>query len=144
MRRPSFVPPNALEPLIVVEESFDGDEDDELAAAAAGPPGGEQRDRDRDESPSPPADDVNPYLLSPWRDTRKSSLPTPACASGITASQVRAASGPARPRARPPSSGSAYSASFKTPRGKGRVPDCTRESGCRCGSLKIKENRKYK
>lgn len=35
---------------------------------------------------------VNPYLLSPWRDpreTRKHSLPTPPCTSGITASQVR-------------------------------------------------------
>jgi hypothetical protein len=34
----------------------------------------------------------NPYLLSPWRDpreTRKHSLPTPPCMSGITASQVR-------------------------------------------------------
>lgn len=34
----------------------------------------------------------NPYLLSPWRDpreTRKHSLPTPPCTSGITASQVR-------------------------------------------------------
>jgi hypothetical protein len=37
---------------------------------------------------SPP----NPYLLSPFRDpreTRKHSLPTPPCTSGITASQVR-------------------------------------------------------
>lgn len=35
---------------------------------------------------------VNPYLLSPWRDprdTRKHSLPTPQCTTGITASQVR-------------------------------------------------------
>ncbi|XP_034245125.1 uncharacterized protein LOC117647478 [Thrips palmi] len=93
LRRPSFAPPNALEPLIVVEESLDGDEDDEVAGATGG---GDSSSRglggqDRDEaSPSPPAEaDVNPYLLSPWRDTRKSSLPTPACASGITASQVR-------------------------------------------------------
>ena len=78
----------------MVEESFDGDEEDEEVAGAAGGAqgaGGGQDGQDRDQSPSPPVDaDLNPYLLSPWRDTRKSSLPTPACSSGITASQVRA------------------------------------------------------
>ncbi|XP_033226678.1 uncharacterized protein LOC117179115 [Belonocnema kinseyi] len=66
------------EPLIVVEESTLGEEEDE---------------RRRNESPprclDPDSPSLNPYLLSPWRDTRKHSLPTPQCTSGITASQVR-------------------------------------------------------
>lgn len=62
------------EPLIVVDE---GDNADMDAAD------GNSSDED---SPT-----MNPYLLSPWRDSRevrKHSLPTPQC-SGITASQVR-------------------------------------------------------
>ncbi|XP_012269128.2 uncharacterized protein LOC105693649 [Athalia rosae] len=66
------------EPLIVVEESLLGEEEAE---------------RRRNESPprcvDPDSPSVNPYLLSPWRETRKHSLPTPQCTSGITASQVR-------------------------------------------------------
>ncbi|XP_043464684.1 uncharacterized protein LOC122500047 [Leptopilina heterotoma] len=66
------------EPLIVVEESILGEEDSE---------------RQRNESPprclDPDSPSLNPYLLSPWRDNRKHSLPTPQCTSGITASQVR-------------------------------------------------------
>ncbi|KAL2722519.1 hypothetical protein V1478_009382 [Vespula squamosa] len=82
MRRQSFVPSlssgNTGEPLIVVEESTLGEEDAE---------------RRRNESPprclDPDSPSLNPYLLSPWRETRKHSLPTPQCTSGITASQVR-------------------------------------------------------
>lgn len=66
------------EPLIVVEESTLGEE---------------EADRRRTESPprcvDPDSPSLNPYLLSPWRDARKHSLPTPQCTSGITASQVR-------------------------------------------------------
>lgn len=65
------------EPLIVVEESILGEEESE---------------RRRNESPprclDPDSPSLNPYLLSPWRDNRKHSLPTPQCTSGITASQV--------------------------------------------------------
>ncbi|XP_012282963.1 uncharacterized protein LOC105701095 [Orussus abietinus] len=66
------------EPLIVVEEST-------LAE--------EEAESQRNESPprcvDPDSPTLNPYLLSPWRETRKHSLPTPQCTSGITASQVR-------------------------------------------------------
>ncbi|XP_058799276.1 uncharacterized protein LOC131668836 [Phymastichus coffea] len=66
------------EPLIVVEESAQGEEEAEKL---------------RDESPprclDPDSPSLNPYLLSPWREARKHSLPTPQCTSGITASQVR-------------------------------------------------------
>ena len=65
------------EPLIVVEEST-------LAE--------EELERRRTESPprcvDPDSPSLNPYLLSPWREARKHSLPTPQCTSGITASQV--------------------------------------------------------
>lgn len=78
MRRGSFTgiasggSPN--EPLIVVEETGGIAEEEE----------------DEDSKPSP-ADNfsINQYLLTPWRDTRKRSLPTPPCTSGITASQVK-------------------------------------------------------
>ncbi|KAK0181864.1 hypothetical protein PV327_000051 [Microctonus hyperodae] len=66
------------EPQIIVEESTLGEEETE---------------RRRNESPprclDPDSPSLNPYLLSPWRETRKRSLPTPQCTSGITASQVR-------------------------------------------------------
>ncbi|XP_050453425.1 uncharacterized protein LOC126852554 isoform X2 [Cataglyphis hispanica] len=83
MRRQSFCPSTSngsggAEPLIVVEESTLGEEEAE---------------RCRRESPprcvDPDSPSLNPYLLSPWRDARKHSLPTPQCTSGITASQVR-------------------------------------------------------
>lgn len=83
MRRSSYTPAYsqaAQEPLIVVEESGNGEEE-ELPSNRSTP----KQSLDID---SP----VNPYLLSPWRDpreTRKHSLPTPQCTSGITASQVR-------------------------------------------------------
>ncbi|XP_026274878.1 translation initiation factor IF-2-like isoform X2 [Frankliniella occidentalis] len=90
LRRASFAPLNSLEPRIVVEESLDGDDEDADGAGAAPHPAFAVGDLAGggcgDDSP---AADENPYLLSPWRDTRKSSLPTPACSSGITASQVR-------------------------------------------------------
>lgn len=82
MRRQSFCPSTSsgsggAEPLIVVEESTVGEE---------------EMDRCRVESPprcvDPDSPSLNPYLLSPWRDARKHSLPTPQCTSGITASQV--------------------------------------------------------
>lgn len=69
------------EPLIVVEESGN-DEEEEYSSNKSVTP---KQSLDMD---SP----VNPYLLSPWRDpreTRKHSLPTPQCTTGITASQVR-------------------------------------------------------
>ena len=62
------------EPLIVVEESGGIAEEEEEEE--------ESKPSSADESPS------NQYLLTPWRDMRKSSLPTPPCTSGITASQV--------------------------------------------------------
>ncbi|KAL0123818.1 hypothetical protein PUN28_005978 [Cardiocondyla obscurior] len=82
MRRQSYCPSSSTgngsgEPLIVVEESTTGEEESE---------------RCRTESPprcDPDSPSLNPYLLSPWRDARKHSLPTPQCTSGITASQVR-------------------------------------------------------
>ena len=66
------------EPLIVVEESTLAEEEAERRQRADSPP----RCLDPD-SPS-----LNPFLLSPWREARKHSLPTPQCTSGITASQV--------------------------------------------------------
>lgn len=79
MRRTSIPLQTQLsEPLIVVEESGFPEEDS---------PGSENStpgDSSGEHSPG----SMNPYLLSPYRDTRKHSLPTPQC-SGITASQVR-------------------------------------------------------
>ncbi|XP_046989215.1 uncharacterized protein LOC124594814 [Schistocerca americana] len=81
MRRASYAPATTAqgpgEPLIVVEES--GGTDDEGSPGPPSPPPGFNPD-----SPL-----LNPGLLSPFRDMRKRSLPTPACTSGITASQVR-------------------------------------------------------
>ncbi|GLG95050.1 Uncharacterized protein GBIM_02101, partial [Gryllus bimaculatus] len=88
MRRASYTPlPTQApsEPLIVVEES--GNTDDE-SGGGGGDGGGDEDSRPA----SPPGCDsplLNPCLLSPYRDMRKRSLPTPACTSGITASQVR-------------------------------------------------------
>ncbi|XP_055616492.1 uncharacterized protein LOC129762333 isoform X1 [Toxorhynchites rutilus septentrionalis] len=68
------------EPLIVVEESESCEKEEETSYTST-----PRQSLDID-SPE------NPYLLSPWRDpreTRKHSLPTPPCTSGITASQVR-------------------------------------------------------
>ncbi|CAH1719902.1 unnamed protein product [Chironomus riparius] len=84
LRRTAFSPfgANNQEPLIVVEES-EHDERDETEESQKSSSPRQSLDID-----SP----VNPYLLSPWRDpreTRKHSLPTPPCTSGITASQVR-------------------------------------------------------
>ncbi|KAK1120729.1 hypothetical protein K0M31_010933 [Melipona bicolor] len=66
------------EPQIIVEESTLGEEETECR---------------RNESPprcvDPDSPCLNPHLLSPWREVRKHSLPTPQCTSGITASQVR-------------------------------------------------------
>ncbi|XP_022190529.2 uncharacterized protein LOC111048858 [Nilaparvata lugens] len=84
LRRTSLTGPPGLggpssEPLIVVEES--GAELEE-----------EEEDGARAMTPTTPLDSPllqNPYLLSPYRDLRKRSLPTPQCTSGITASQVR-------------------------------------------------------
>lgn len=82
MRRSSYTPAYSnQEPLIVVEESDTGEDDDPPASS----PKINKQSLDID---SP----VNPYLLSPWRDpreTRKHSLPTLQCTSGIMASQVR-------------------------------------------------------
>ncbi|VVC95016.1 unnamed protein product [Leptidea sinapis] len=78
MRRGSMAIAGGGEPLIVVEES--GVEESESPLHAAAPLRGFSEDQE-----SPP----DPYHLSPWRDTRKHSLPTPACTSGPTASQVR-------------------------------------------------------
>lgn len=83
LRRSSFSPfgSNNQEPLIVVEESEQDEKEDVESRKSSSP----RQSLDID---SP----VNPYLLSPWRDpreTRKHSLPTPPCTSGITASQVR-------------------------------------------------------
>lgn len=68
----------SFEPQIIIEEST---------------PGGEEAERRRNESPprclDPDSPSLDPCLLSPWRDARKHSLPTPQCTSGITASQVR-------------------------------------------------------
>ncbi|XP_068085048.1 uncharacterized protein [Anabrus simplex] len=81
MRRASYTPlPTQApsEPLIVVEESGGGEEEESPS---------------REPSPpmmmNPDSPLLNPCLLSPYRDLRKRSLPTPHCTSGITASQVR-------------------------------------------------------
>ncbi|XP_058468227.1 uncharacterized protein LOC131440719 isoform X3 [Malaya genurostris] len=80
MRRSSHTCQSNQEPLIVVEESENYEKEDEISHTSS------PRNSLDIESPE------NPYLLSPWRDpreTRKHSLPTPPCTSGITASQVR-------------------------------------------------------
>ncbi|XP_026496933.2 uncharacterized protein LOC113401293 [Vanessa tameamea] len=77
MRRGSMAIAGGGEPLIVVEES--GAEDAESYRSPV-PIRGFSEDQE-----SPP----DPYHLSPWRETRKHSLPTPSCTSGPTASQVR-------------------------------------------------------
>ncbi|CAG9136064.1 unnamed protein product [Plutella xylostella] len=77
MRRGSMAMMGGGEPLIVVEES--GSEDSETSCRPPQLPRGLSVDE------SPP----DPYHLSPWRDTRKHSLPTPSCTTGPTASQVR-------------------------------------------------------
>lgn len=85
LRKTAFSPfgvVNHQEPLIVVEESEQDEKEDERESHKSSSP---RQSLDID-SPN------NPYLLSPWRDpreTRKHSLPTPPCTSGITASQVR-------------------------------------------------------
>ncbi|XP_026755622.1 uncharacterized protein LOC113515564 [Galleria mellonella] len=78
MRRGSMAIAGGGEPLIVVEES--GSEDAESSPRSYAPTRGLSVDQE-----SPP----DPYHLSPWRDTRKHSLPTPSCTTGPTASQVR-------------------------------------------------------
>ncbi|XP_062701734.1 serine/arginine repetitive matrix protein 2 isoform X2 [Aedes albopictus] len=81
LRRSSHAPSTSnQEPLIVVEESENCEKEEEISHTSS-----PRHSLDID-SPE------NPYLLSPWRDpreTRKHSLPTPPCTSGITASQVR-------------------------------------------------------
>ncbi|XP_046393729.1 lysine-specific demethylase 6B-like [Ischnura elegans] len=80
-RRGPAPPPPSQEPLIVVEEA-EGIEEEEDDG------GGDNSldERFEDEESPPPT----PGLLCPdIRDRRKRSLPTPSCASGITASQVR-------------------------------------------------------
>ncbi|XP_041765438.1 uncharacterized protein LOC121590072 isoform X2 [Anopheles merus] len=80
LRRSSHTPAysqGGQEPLIVVEESENNEKEEEASNQSS------QRQSLDIESPE------NPYLLSPWRETRKHSLPTPPCTSGITASQVR-------------------------------------------------------
>lgn len=79
MRRQSYAQSmnSSNEPQIIVEETNLGEEETERCGYESPP-----RCLDPD-SPS-----LNPYLLSPWRETRKHSLPTPQCTSGITASQV--------------------------------------------------------
>ncbi|KAG6455432.1 hypothetical protein O3G_MSEX009188 [Manduca sexta] len=78
MRRGSMAMVGGGEPLIVVEES--GAEDAESSPRSSAAARGLSIDQE-----SPP----DPYHLSPWRDNRKHSLPTPSCTSGPTASQVR-------------------------------------------------------
>ncbi|CAK1598589.1 unnamed protein product [Parnassius mnemosyne] len=78
MRRGSMAILGGGEPLIVVEES--GVEDTECSFRSLAT----TRDLSVDQE-SPP----DPYHLSPWRENRKHSLPTPSCTSGPTASQVR-------------------------------------------------------
>lgn len=65
---------------IVVEESNIGDENDAATVST-----NQSTPRDSLEIGSP----LNPYLLSPWRETRKHSLPSQQVTEGITASQVR-------------------------------------------------------
>ncbi|KAI8424142.1 hypothetical protein MSG28_002738 [Choristoneura fumiferana] len=77
MRRGSMAILGGGEPLIVVEESG---AEEEAAYRSPVPARGLSIDQE-----SPP----DPYHLSPWRDTRKHSLPTPSCTTGPTASQVR-------------------------------------------------------
>ncbi|XP_013200193.1 uncharacterized protein LOC106142833 [Amyelois transitella] len=78
MRRGSMAMVGGGEPLIVVEES--GSEDAESSPKSTAPTRGLSVDQE-----SLP----DPFHLSPWLETRKHSLPTPSCTSGITASQVR-------------------------------------------------------
>ncbi|XP_025199812.1 uncharacterized protein LOC112597805 [Melanaphis sacchari] len=66
------------EPVIVVDQENCFNEEDEDIDDVAGNGQGCPDD--------PPQD---PFFLSPFRDMRKRSLPTPQCTSGITASQVR-------------------------------------------------------
>ncbi|XP_031849958.1 uncharacterized protein LOC116435020 [Nomia melanderi] len=66
------------EPQIIVEESTLGEEEAEG-----------RRNESPPRSLDPDLPSLNPDLLYPWRETRKHSLPTPQCTSGITASQVR-------------------------------------------------------
>lgn len=66
---------------IVVEESNTGDEYDARASVSTN----QSTPRDSLDIGSP----LNPYLLSPWRETRKHSLPSQQVTEGITASQVR-------------------------------------------------------
>ncbi|XP_018318538.1 uncharacterized protein LOC112904271 [Agrilus planipennis] len=82
MRRGSTVRQTS-EPLIVVEESESTEEDEHKRLSSS-------TDLFRQYDPNNLTEDspTNPYLLSPWREPRKHSLPTPQC-SGITASQVR-------------------------------------------------------
>ncbi|XP_063619530.1 uncharacterized protein LOC134792213 isoform X1 [Cydia splendana] len=77
MRRGSMAILGGGEPLIVVEESGAEEEASYRSPVAT-------RGLSIDQE-SPP----DPYHLSPWRDTRKHSLPTPSCTTGPTASQVR-------------------------------------------------------
>lgn len=77
LRRGSMAIAGGGEPLIVVEES--GAEEPELYRPAA------PNRMLSEDTESPP----DPYHLSPWRETRKHSLPTPSCTTGPTASQVR-------------------------------------------------------
>lgn len=65
---------------IVVEESNNCDEND-IATSSTN----QSTPRDSLDIGSP----CNPYLLSPWRETRKHSLPSQQVTEGITASQVR-------------------------------------------------------
>ncbi|XP_060851610.1 uncharacterized protein LOC132929970 [Rhopalosiphum padi] len=66
------------EPVIVVDQENCFNEEDEDIDDVAGNGQG---------CPDTPPQD--PFFLSPFRDMRKRSLPTPQCTSGITASQVR-------------------------------------------------------
>jgi len=65
------------EPVIVVDQENCFNEEDEDIDDVAGNGQG---------CPDTPPQD--PFFLSPFRDMRKRSLPTPQCTSGITASQV--------------------------------------------------------
>jgi len=65
------------EPVIVVDQENCFNEEDEDIDDVAGNGQG---------CPDTPQQD--PFFLSPFRDMRKRSLPTPQCTSGITASQV--------------------------------------------------------
>lgn len=65
----------------MVEESNNGDDNDANNTNSTN----QSTPRDSLEIGSP----VNPYLLSPWRETRKHSLPSQQVTEGITASQVR-------------------------------------------------------